>query len=140
MLMPLPARCTLHKAQVDPERTGHVCSTYTTHTRQTEFDAAFLRLQERCEPLSKEQYKRLTNEQREWLAPLEDDCAELKRRDQEILRDHALSRGIDLGRAVYLKRAPVIYMSRLLVQLGYGSLEAVYQEYPHLKSGAVLRR
>jgi hypothetical protein len=121
MLMLLPARYTLHKAQD------------TTRAKQTEFDAAFLRLQERCEPLSKEHYKQLTHEQREWLAPLEDDCDELKRRDQEILREHALSRGIDIGKDVYLKRAPVIYMARLLIHLGYGSLEAVYEQYPELQ-------
>lgn len=102
-----------------------------------EFDAAFLRLQERCEPLSKDAYHDLTDEEREALTLLEDDNETLKRRDQEVLREHDLSRGIDLGREAYLKRAPVVYMTRLLISQGYTSLEAVYREYPQLKNGAV---
>lgn len=131
MLMSLPARYTLHKAPVywDPE--ARVPPT------QQEFDAAFLRLIDRLEPLTKDAYHDLTTDQREALSPLECDNLTLRRQDQEILRKHALSRGIDLGRDAYLKRAPVVYMSRLLLKLGYGSLEDVYREYPQLKNGVI---
>ena len=39
------------------------------------------------------------------------------------------------GRYAYKHSAP-ISMGRLLVKLGYKSLEAVYEEYPQLKNGA----
>ncbi len=100
---------------------------------QAEFDGAFLRLQERHEPLSKERYHDLTKEEKEHLLLLEQDCPELKRHDHDTLREHALSRGIDLGKDAYRKRAPVVYMAMLLTKLGFSSLEDVFEQYPQLR-------
>jgi hypothetical protein len=117
----------------------HTRSAPTSHAKAktevtiTPFDAAFLRLQERYDPLAKDHFYDLNNAEKEALFLLEDDRDELLRQDQEILREHALARGIDIGRDFYKRRAPVVYMAHLLLKPGYGNLEDVYREYPHLR-------
>lgn len=102
--------------------------------KQREFDCAFIRLQERYERLSNAQLEALTEEQLDALALLEHDGIELRRHDHQVLIEHALRRGVDLGQDAYKKSAPVIYMARLLASLGLTDLEDVFRTYPELRT------
>lgn len=82
---------------------------------QAEFDGAFLRLLERYGGLC---WDNLTEVELDYLVPLAYDTPHWTRCDQEVLRDHALAKGIDMGEDVWLPNAPVLYMARLLVKLG----------------------
>lgn len=96
---------------------------------QAEFDGAFLRLMERYGALC---WDSLTDCQREQVNLLADDSAAFKRWDQDVLRDWAAAKGIDMSTDAYKPNAPILYMAKLLQKHGYTrpeqALAALYDE------------
>lgn len=104
---------------------------------QAEFDGAFTRLLERAGGL---RWRYLTQEQMDALSLLAEDNAALLRHDQEVLRDWAASKGIDMSRDYNKPNAAVLYMAALLHKQGYTRVDDALQDVKKYDESARRRR